>query len=295
MFQVTSGGSTKWFCIDAHDDSGPEGYFWPILEKVDHYFKLNCNPAVLVENPELARHSAKIHSLGCTFTLRPTKPYLFFPRFRPCKLYGWNWFSIKRRLRALQRNPSLQWHRNLREQQADKDVFLIRRYYQERGHSASNEECCRIFDSLKQNAGISGFLGFIGTSSETPDIFRQFAFGPDRSIRDHLTLMARSRVCIFMPGTYNCLSFKFGQYLALGKPIIGMKLPFWPLPDIDKHDHELLESQFCCTEPEQIPAKVKELLRDTERLDFLRTNNIRIFERYFSPAAVANRILQQVL
>ena len=98
-----------------------------------------------------------------------------------------------------------------------------------------------------------------------------------------------------MPGLYNCLSFKFGEYLALGKPVVGMKLPFWPLPDMDQHDQECLESQFCCAEPEDIPAKVTELLRDKERLRFLKTENIRIFERHFSPEAVAARIFARVL
>src|ERR1035441_5102992 len=146
IFKTTSRCLTQWFCIDAHDDSGPEGYYWPVLEKVDHYFKLNCNPAAFGDNSKLTHFRAKIHSLGCTFSLRPTKPYLFFPRLRPCKLYGWDWFSVKRRLRALQRNPSLQWHQKLREQQPDKDVFLVRRYSREAGHSQSNEECCRIFE-----------------------------------------------------------------------------------------------------------------------------------------------------
>ena len=124
IFQVSSGGGrTQWFCIDAHDDSSTESYFRSVLENVDHYFKLNCNPAALGQDADLRNLEAKIRPLGCSFGIRPAKPWLFLPRIRHCKQYAWGWFSIKRRLLALQRNPSMEWLRNLRSQEADKDVF----------------------------------------------------------------------------------------------------------------------------------------------------------------------------
>src|SRR5664279_1638425 len=55
LFQVKHENSSKWFCIDAHDDSSPEGYFRPILEKVDFYFKLNRNPKAFEEDLGLAQ------------------------------------------------------------------------------------------------------------------------------------------------------------------------------------------------------------------------------------------------
>ena len=295
IFQVASASSSKWFCLDAHDDSGSEGYFQPILEKVDHYFKLNLNPSVFAAVPALGSFRSKIHSLPCTFVVRPGKPWRLFPRLRPCRLYGWNWFSVKRRLRALQRIPSLEWHRSLRSMSAEYDAFLVRRYYHQPEHAPSNELYRRVFDRLKQTGQFSGALGFTGTSEHTPEAFRKHALGQDRSYRDHLTLMARSRVCIYLPGTYNCLSFKFGQYLALGKPIVGMRLPFWPFPEMDQTDKELLEEQFCCAEPEEIPARLAAVLGDAKRLNFLQATNIRMFERYFSPRSVARHILDRVL
>ena len=65
IFQINTENTSKWFCIDAHDDSSPEGYFRPILEKVDYYFKLNRNPKAFEEDAGLARLDAKIHSLAC--------------------------------------------------------------------------------------------------------------------------------------------------------------------------------------------------------------------------------------
>ena len=59
IFEISTGNTTKWFCIDAHDDSSPEGYFRPILEKVDYYFKLNRNPKAFEEDAGLARLDAK--------------------------------------------------------------------------------------------------------------------------------------------------------------------------------------------------------------------------------------------
>jgi hypothetical protein len=295
IFQVNRGESSEWFCIDAHDDSGHGGYFRPILERVNHYFKLNCNPSAFGKDPTLERCRSKIHPLGCAFAVRPCKPWQFFPRLRPCPVYGWNWFSVKRRLRALQRVPTLESHLLLRTFQTDQDVFLVRRYYREPEHARSNELYCRIFECLKGADNFSGAIGFTGTSLGTPDRFRKHAFGQDRPYRQHLKLIARSRVCIYAPGTYDCLSFKFGQYLALGKPIVGMRLPSWPVADIERGDKELLDQQFCCTEPEEIPIRLAELLRDPERLDFLKINNIRIFECYFSPRSVAQQILRRVL
>lgn len=295
LFRVNSDNGAKWFCIDAHDDAGPKGYFRPILEKVDHYFKLNCNPAAFEEDRTLGWFRAKVHSLPCTFAIRPAKPWRFLPRLRPCKSYGWNWFCIKRRLRALQRIPDLQRHRALRLVRPEHDVFLVRRYYREACHAQSNELYARIFEAVKNGADISGALGFTGVPADAADRYRRHAFGQDRPYRAHLNLIARSRACIYAPGTHNCVSFKFGQYLALGKPVVGMKLPFWPIQEMDKNDKALLEEQFCCTEPEDVVAKMVELLRDAQRQEFLKANNIRIFERYLSPRAVACHILNHVL
>jgi len=256
---------------------------------------LNRNPKVFEEDVGLAQLEAKIHSLGCTFALRPSNAYRFFPRLKQSKVYGWDWFSIKRRLLALRRNPNMQWHRTLRAMQPDKDVFLARRYYREAGHARSNQECLTIVESIKRIEGLTGYIGFTGTTVGTPECFRKHAIGPDRALRDHLRLMARSRVCIYMPGTYNCLSFKFGQYLALGKPVIGLKLPFMPLMKIDSLDRDILAEQFCCDKPDDIPAKLVGLLRDTVRMEYFSSSNIRIFEQYFSPESVADRILNRVL
>lgn len=293
LFKVSTPGGSKWFCIDAHDDSTPEGYFMPLMDRVDHYFKLNLDHAVVETYPGLKAFRSMIHSLGMTFAIRPLQPWLFYPRLTPCAVYDWNWFSIKRRFRFLQRTPSIQWHRNLRYCQPGQDVFLVRRFYHEPGHTKSNQDCCRIFDGLKAS-GISGDIGFTSSSENIPQEYRMHLIGGDRPLIDHLQRMARSRICIFMPGTYDCLSFKLGQYLALGKPIVGMKLPFRPLPDMAREDNDLLESQFCCTNPGDVAREVIGLLHDVERLKFLSEENVRIFERYFSPQAVAERILSQV-
>jgi hypothetical protein len=211
LFQIKTENSSKWFCIDAHDDSSPEGYFRPILEKVDYYFKLNRNPKAFEDDIGLAQLEAKVHSLGCTFALRPSDAYRFFPRLKQSKVYGWDWSSVKRRLVALRRHPNMHWHRTLRAMQPDRDVFLVRRYYREAGHAQSNQECLTIVESIKRIEGLTGYIGFTGTTLEMPECFRKQAIGSDRTLRDHLRLMARSCVCIYMPGTYNCLSFKFGQ------------------------------------------------------------------------------------
>jgi hypothetical protein len=295
IFQVKDRSTTTWFCIDSHDDSSAQGYFRSVLHKVDAYFKLNCNPSVFSNDAELSGSKEKIHSLGCTFSVRPSRPWLFFPRLRPCTAYRWNWLSVKRRLRFFQSVPNLEWHRQLRLQEPNHDVFLVRRYYHETGHSQSNEVCSRIFESVKQHTKLSGPIGFTNTSAATPARFLRHAVGPDRTHRCHLTQAARSRVCVYIPGTYDCLSFKFGQYLALGKPVIGLRLPFWPLPDMDNASKAVLEEQFCCSEPEQIPMKLLELLQDTRRMAALSASNVSIYERYLSPRAVAGRILDRVI
>lgn len=295
IFRVITEKGSRWFCVDAHDDSGPDGYFRTVLNRVDYYFKLNLNPAAFAQTPTLARLRRKVESLACTFAVRPPKPWLFLPRLTACPAYAWNWLSVKRRLRALQRIPDFRWHAALREERPEHDVSFVRRYYREPEHAASNELYCRIFDSMKALNGVSGTLGFTGLAPDVPERFRRHACGGERPYRDHLREAARSRVGLYAPGTYNCLSFKFGQYLALGKPVVGLKLPFEPAPEMDGADKALLEEQFCCREPEEIPAKVAELLRDPARQERLRAGNLRVFERYFSPRAVANRILSRVL
>jgi hypothetical protein len=65
--------------------------------------------------------------------------------------------------------------------------------------------------------------------------------------------------------------------------------------EIDSTDREILAEQFCCDRPDEIPAKLVGLLRDPVRIKYLKSSNIRIFEQYFSPESVADRILNRVL
>lgn len=294
LFKVNSSKGCKWLCIDAHDDSSIEGYFHSVLERVDYYFKLNLDPIVIKADPYLAHYSEKIHPLGCAFPIGFSSPWSFLPRPLPCKLYAWDWLSIKRRILSMNRLPSIEWYRELRKCQPIHDVFLVRRYYTELEHADSNENYFRVFESAR-HTGLGGHLGFTGNPNCMPYKIKEHFLVGNISYREHVTMTSACRVCLYLPGVYNCLSFKFGQYLALGKPIVGLKLPFWPLTDMTQEDISLLEEQFCCTEPEEIPAKVVELLGDSEKISALNALNIRLFERYFSPAAVGRRILHTVM
>jgi hypothetical protein len=293
VFKVLDGSKPpRWFCIDTHDDSSPDGYFRPLLGRVDWYFKLNFNQDLIAENPWFQQHLDQIYPLGCTFAIRPSQAWRFLPRPFPAYGLPWGGFEMKRRLVALARNPSMEGYRRMRAIQQESDVFVARRYYTEPEHMQSNLDYLRVFEGLAEIGGVSGIFGFTGLPETAPDFFQRFNIGSDRTLREHLTLTAISRICVYLPGTYNCLSFKFGQFLAMGKPVVGLALPFSPISGIMDADREVLEAQFVCASVDEIAPRLDALRKDPERIADLRSRNVEIFERYFSPVAVARRIME---
>jgi glycosyltransferase involved in cell wall biosynthesis len=87
------------------------------------------------------------------------------------------------------------------------------------------------------------------------------------------------------------VSFKLGQYFALGKAVVGQKVinnssSFYAHPDFER--------QFAFEEPQDIAAKAEELLNQPEELERLSESNRNRYDLQWTPSAIANEILKTV-
>ena len=104
--------------------------------------------------------------------------------------------------------------------------------------------------------------------------------------------LARARVGIYVRGTHNCISFKLGELLALGLPIVGQ--PIANNRKIFYADSEW-SKQFRFETVDEIITEVRRLLKSPSELTKLGEMNRRIFDNQFAPKAVVADILRKVL
>jgi hypothetical protein len=100
--------------------------------------------------------------------------------------------------------------------------------------------------------------------------------------------MAASRLLVYVRGPHDCVSFKFGEQLALGVPIVGQTLFI---------DHErllpndALRCQYAYDDPEYLVQTAREWLAQDSLLESIGAANARTFDECFTPRAVASEIL----
>ena len=108
----------------------------------------------------------------------------------------------------------------------------------------------------------------------------------------YLRNLARSRVLIYVRGPHDSLSFKFGEMMALGRPIVGQKL---------RHNrdtlyrHPYFDEQFAYEDPQEIVDKVVELLANPAKMEAIARSNEEVFESTLTPAAGIANILNALL
>jgi hypothetical protein len=284
IFDVRHGGKRFYFCIDRRDHSSNymgEGYQLPLLKEVRYYFKTNYNQEAIHNDPELYRFRDKIFPAGPTFPIRINNMLPFLPRI----------ISDKRarmdRLHLMRKVPHLDELRRMRQIKPDLDVFFVMGYYHNPNQKEQNEFRYEIIRELENHDPKNKVIGFV-TKKKLPEKYARFAKNP-YSMKEYLYNLARSKVTIYTRGPHNGISSKFGQLLALGKPVIGETI-FNNKKQLYANKH--FDEQFAYESPKEIAQHVIMLLKNPLKLSQLAVANAQTFDTQFTPEINAANIIE---
>jgi hypothetical protein len=294
LFRVSTPDEDFYFCIDTRDSSRADiyqgkGYHLPLLEEVRFYFKANFDSAVIGTDANLRAYSTKIIPVFPFFPIRTPRLLPYLPRITPCAATHWTIRHAAQRCRDLFVIPSLKTITSLRHQKKDLDVFFVVHFYSQERHQEANEFRYRLMKAIQRNRHLNSRVGFEG--SDLPSKYRELK-QPRLHLREYLADVSRSRVGIYVRGLHDCLSFKFGQLLAMGMPIAGQTIRVNTDGIMDSSHFDI---QFAYDEPEQIADRVAELLSRPEELAMLGESNARVFDARFAPRATVDNMLGLLL
>jgi hypothetical protein len=286
VFECVNGSDPFYFCIDTHDSA--HSFEPTLLAECRYYFKLNLlrRPDGTPDAPEPGRDKVRPIgpcfpvSTGVTSTVVPSMELLLrqpLQEFRRAR--GRLGFHI--------REPTVEQIVALRGTPKQHDVYFVQAYYPIK-HQAFNRIRLEIMTALRACRDIAGVVGFLG--SDLPDEYRDFSLARTSRL-EHLRSMAASRLLVYVRGPHDCVSFKFGEQLALGVPIVGQTL------FIDHQrllPNDALRCQYAYDDPEYLVQTAREWLAQDALLQSIGEANARIFDEYFTPWAVAGEILRVV-
>ena len=169
-------------------------------------------------------------------------------------------------------------------------MFFVVRFYDHETHSADNEFRYQIMKEIQQYPDIRSVVGF-ASHENIPNKYADFQVTP-YSLREYLSRIAKARVAIYVRGLHNCLSFKFGQLLSLGMPIVGQTIHN-NKDNIMNTDY--FDEQFAYDDPKAIVRGAIGLLKNPEKQVALSVSNASVFDIKFAPKAVVADILTHLL
>jgi glycosyltransferase involved in cell wall biosynthesis len=109
--------------------------------------------------------------------------------------------------------------------------------------------------------------------------------------REYFDLNARSRVGIYVRGNHDCLAFKFGELMAMGKPIVGETLMN---NRENMYAYDRFDEQFAYDDAQELVERVIYLLENPRVLEELGKANTATFENHFAPKPLVKNILDQI-
>jgi hypothetical protein len=160
----------------------------------------------------------------------------------------------------------------------------------DRDHYVEQNERRRIIvEGLNKHKGFNFFARYVNVEDAGGDLGPYVV--PRLSLSEYLDLMGRSRVGIYVRGTKGCLSFKFGELMALGSPVVGETI-------LNNREYlyslDYFDEQFAYDEPEQIVEQVIRLLENPARIEELRRANTATFLNHLSPRPAVAVILDRL-
>ena len=285
IFKFQSNGEEYHFCIDRGDHSSNkmnEGYHLPLLKHVRFYFKANFNATAIEACGEVKAYLQKIVPILPSFPIRVPRRLPFIPHTIQMK-------KIRPRMHHFFKQPTLNDYRRWRLHERDLDVFFLLVHYDKSHHRHLNQFRTEIMRALAGQRHLKSSMGFV-SNKVLPEDVRDLQ-QPRLSMKEYLTQLARSKVAIYVRGPHDGISSKFGQYLAMAKPIVGQTLAnnrerLYKFPNFDR--------QFGYDDPEQIANRVIELLDRPDEMDQLTRSNATTYDRYLHPENVVSEVLEHL-
>ena len=279
-YEARSARGAVRFCIDGMDNA--EYIHKPLLDEVDAYFKVNlCNHA-------LTAVEQKDKVLPC-LPFFPIAASKFTHRPRVLPHAHWEKRLMQRQIRQLRaERPTVGDLRELRSKAKRLDVAFVVPYYDDPRHCQNNNFRYEVMRELERASDINAVYGFVGKSVPAP--YDEYHISRI-SMRAHLERSATARVGIYVHGLHGCISYKFGELLALGLPVAGQPIPnhlgrFTHLPGFSE--------QFSARNPGALVEAVGALLSDPDRREDLGESNAQVFDHVFAPECVAAEIINCV-
>lgn len=288
LFSFDREGREALFCIDTSDSA--KLFYLPLVECCEFYFKVNYRRSAVMADARLTPHRAKILPASPFFPLAP------LPAARVRLLWGalrrasGGLRAARERRAVLAEMPSLRRLRALRGRPKEIDVFCVLNHYGEAIHAAADLQRSRLIREIRLQPGLNAIAGLTHPTplrNELADL-QVGRYG----LAAYLAQLARSRVALYLRGVHDCISFKYGQFHALGLPIVGQ--PLFSEPDLSAGLAGHAE-QFAFEEPSALVARARELLERPGELRELAALNAEFFERELAPQAATRRLLAHLL
>jgi hypothetical protein len=285
LYRFTSDSEDYYFCIDTLDHN--RNYNLPLLQNVEMYFKVNYDLDCIPRDREVVAHIDRIKPVLPFFPLRGNWRLGRIPRLWPSRTMAWDHRAAVRRIIDAPRVPSVETLRTLRGSSECCDVFFVSVYYPEEQHASAMEFRYELMQELDSQGFRRSLYGF-ATRTELPEPFNEYAIGWF-SFRNYLRTLAGARLAIYVRGLLDCISFKFGEYLCLGVPVVGQTIAnnrerLVGLP--------YLNEQFALEEPRDIALKAAVLLGQGDKRRALGESNARVFDTMLSPESATADVLE---
>lgn len=285
LFEFSGPKGEFAFCIDTRDQgyAADAAYDKTLLRGVAYYFKVNHNPAAVEAAPELRPFAERIHAARPFFPIRPPGALRYLPRPMTARR---NPHAAMRRVKHLRDMPTLGWIRSLRRVEPDLDVVFVVAVWGKREHRHEDNFRFELARALREQRDLAAKVGLV-PHGDVPRAYAPLVI-PPASLRAYLRQQARARVAIYCRGLHGCLSFKLGQLLAMGRPIVGQTL-------LNNREQLMANAhfaeQFAFNDVDAIVARVRELLANAEERRTLSEGNRAAFDATFTPEAVISEML----
>ena len=262
LYRVEADGRQLHFAIDAQDWA--QHIHRQLLEVVDGYLKVNLDRAVIDADPSLRAQAHKFHACLPFFPVAVHR-WRHRPRIFPSGY--WSGARLRQHVHQLRQNAGLETLTRLRGQPKKHDIVFVVPYYDRETHQGYNEFRYEVMRYVAEMKSLNAVVGFVG--DQIPEPYAQFHI-PRVPMVEHLGRTVGARIGLYVHGVHGCISFKFGELLAIGLPIAGQKIPH-NREQLGRLDH--FQEQFSAESPKELVENAVAMLGQPERLDALSANN----------------------
>lgn len=290
IYRYEDGPQNFLFGIDSGDFNGAwpdhSGYNLALIKPLKLYFKENYLKDVFENNPALDPIADRVIPIPITFGLKPDDLKPFRPKVIPIGGVRWPQKAAKRRLRLIKNLLSLEEFTAMRQTPKDLDVFFVSVLYRDEELQEMNEWRLQILQHLKKQTSLNMIIGFVSQADDLPEPYAGYRV-PRMDLETYMHKLAGSKIGLYVRGTFDAISYKFGQLYALGKPIVGQTV-------INNHDNlyqlEGVSDQFRYDDAQELVERIVELINNPDELDHLAQINQRVWEEHLAPPAIARKI-----